>query len=51
VDVAGQALRAGAGQPPGADVATMPEPGTLGLLALGSLGLGFRRKKRAAASS
>ncbi len=43
--VAGQALRAGAGEPTGADVGQAPKQGTLGQLALGSLGLGFWRKK------
>jgi len=40
--VAGQSLTAGQGQ--------APEPGTVGLLALGSLGLGFWRRRKAVSS-
>ncbi|HEV2115487.1 MAG TPA: PEP-CTERM sorting domain-containing protein [Terriglobales bacterium] len=39
-----------AGQPLAAGQGAVPEPGTLGLLALGSLGLAFWRRRKAVAS-
>ena len=42
----GYAYNTVAGQPILAGQGSVPEPGTLGLLALGSLGLGFWRRKR-----
>ncbi|HEV2176535.1 MAG TPA: PEP-CTERM sorting domain-containing protein [Terriglobia bacterium] len=47
----GYAYNTVAGQQILAGQTTTPEPGTLGLLALGSLGFGFWRRKKAVASS
>ncbi|HEV2176536.1 MAG TPA: PEP-CTERM sorting domain-containing protein [Terriglobia bacterium] len=49
--VAGQSLLAGETGPLDVSGPPTPEPGTLGLLALGSLGLGFWRRRKAVASS